>query len=113
LSPFFRPYVSVVAVFPAALLAHEVRCVVDAARAHVARAFRIGADGPGALDHAVVHARGDDLLRRHAVLDPSLECGERVPGVRAAGRAAAAVTDVREQEEPCEVLALGLLLTLG
>src|SRR3954470_5660138 len=99
-------------VFPAALLADEVRSVVDAARPFVYRAVRIGADRPRARNDAAVDTGGDHLLGSDAVLDPLLERGDRVEGVRAARRAAAAVADVRKQEQPREVLDTRVVLAV-
>src|SRR5438309_9876306 len=66
--------------------AHEVRRVVCAAVPRVDGLLRVRAEWalpPDALPRIVVHVlRGDDLVRRHAVLDPPVEpAPQGVPGV--------------------------------
>src|SRR5690348_16696939 len=88
----------------AAAGADEVRGVALAAGSRPLRHQREGAERAGEVDRAVGAVRGDDALRRLAVLDPVLERGQHVERVGAGP--AAAVIHAGHHEQAVEVLRL-------
>src|ERR1700741_1345132 len=104
--------VVVIVVMPAvpALLARhaalEVRSVVRAARAGEHGDSRIDAERTRAVDHAAGQVRGNDAIGGLALLDPLLERGEHVEGVRpGAARAVLHAGNHEQAEEVVDALA--------
>src|SRR5262245_38550096 len=83
---------------PAHLFAGEVRGVVQTALASVNSDLRIRTQRPASIDHSVGRVLGDDLLRRLALLDPSLAHAHPVEVVGT--NAAAAMGHARHHEQP-------------
>src|SRR4051812_14345406 len=81
--------------------AAEVRRVVAAAGPFPARDLWIETERPRAIDLAAGAVRRDQLVRRHALLDPLLERRQMIELVRSG--AAAAVAHARRHEEAIEL----------
>src|SRR5262249_17188738 len=58
--------------------ANKIRRIVDAARSHIPRHFRVGTDGTCAGYHPPCHPGSDDLFWGGALLDPILKRGHQV-----------------------------------